>query len=452
MIFLKIKTKRALVRLVSYVCAVIISLSVFGAVEKRKAEKYEDQVNLSYQQALSGLSAYLDSIKTDLYKGMYASTPAMAGKLSASLLSSSSGALECISRLPSSQGKLGNAYKFLTQVGAFTDSLNDKIAKGEKISDEEYETMENLYKYASTLSGKISYAQETSLGEGISFEQSVSTLSLPSADEAGIVKYSDTVEDTEQSFSDFPTLIYDGPFSDNITNKSSSFLENKTEISQSAAADIVSKITGSDVSDVKFAYDDASSVSSYVFTVSNKTVSIAKNGGYPSYMISDDYAREAVKNKDDAVKIGYEFLNKCGYTGMTDTYYADNDGICTINYAYKFGDVTCYTDLIKVSVSLSDGSVTGFDARGYLMNHINRSFPENEKGFSKASKCISSRLTPQSVKRAVIPSDGTSENYAYEFKCSSPDGTDVLVYVDALTLQEDEILILLYSDGGILTK
>ena len=88
-----IKTKRACVRLVSYVCAVIISLSVFGALEKKKADKYESLVNLSYQQAISGLSSYLDTIKTDLYKGMYASTPAMTGKLSASLLSSSSGAL-----------------------------------------------------------------------------------------------------------------------------------------------------------------------------------------------------------------------------------------------------------------------------------------------------------------------------------------------------------------------
>ena len=123
-----------------------------------------------------------------------------------------------------------------------------------------------------------------------------------------------------------------------------------------------------------------------------------------------------------------------------------------INYAYKFGDVTCYTDLIKVSVSLTDGSVTGFDARGYLMNHTDRSFPENEKGFSAAAECISSRLTPQTVKKTVIPTDSTSEDFAYEFKCSAPDGTDVLVYIDALTLQEDQILILLYSDGGILTK
>lgn len=449
---MSIKTKRARVRLVSYVCAVIMSLSVFGALEKKKADEYENQVNLSYQQAISGLGSYLDAIKTDLYKGMYASTPSMTGRLSVSLLSSSSGALECISRLPSAQGKLYNAYKFLTQVGAFTDALNHKTAMGENISDEEYETMDNLYKYASTLSGQISRAQEMTFGAGLNFEQSVSYLSLPSADNNDTFNFSDTVDETEEAFADFPTLIYDGPFSDNITNKSSSFLENKTEISQAAAAEIASEITDSDKSDVKFSYDDASSISSYVFTVGSKTVSISKKGGYPSYIISDDYAHEEIMNKDDAVKTGYEFLSKCGYTDMTDTYYADSDGICTINYAFKFGDVTCYTDLIKVSVSLSDGSVTGFDARGYLMNHADRSFPEDEKGISAAAECISSRLTPQSVKKAVIPSDSASENFAYEFKCAAPDGTDVLVYIDALTLQEDKILILLYSDGGILTK
>ncbi len=51
-----------------------------------------------------------------------------------------------------------------------------------------------------------------------------------------------------------------------------------------------------------------------------------------------------------------------------------------------------------------------------------------------------------------IPPGGGYEKYAYELLCADADGQDVLIYVDTLTGQEDDILLLLYADGGALTK
>lgn len=446
------KSKRMKVRIISFVCAVTLSLFVWGYSEKAKADSYENQINLSYQQALSSLSSYLDTIKTDLYKGLYASTPAMTGKLSASLCQASAGALESVSRLPGSQNKLYNAYKFLTQVGAFTDSLSKKSAEGENISEEEYGNMEQLYKYASALSGQLSYAEEMMISSELSFDDSVSTLSLSSPDDSNSMNFSDAVDETEKSFSDFPTLIYDGPFSDSLTDRSSVFLADRSEISQSSAAKRAADILSVDEKEIKFSSETSDALGSYVFICGNRTVAITKAGGFLRYILSDGYASESVMNKDDAVKAGDEFLKKCGYTDMQDTYYAENDGICTVNYAYETNSVICYTDLIKVSISLSDGSITGFDASGYLTNHKERAFPSGAVTIQDAAKSLSSRLTPVSVKKAIIPTDGESEKSAYEFKCTTPDSADVLVYIDAETRQEDEILILLYSDGGVLTK
>lgn len=445
------KSKRIQARLISFICAAVIALGAWGLTEKAKADSYAKQIELSYQQALSGLSSYVDAIKTDLYKGLYAATPSMTGKISASLCQESAGALEALSRLPGAQGKFYNTYKFLTQVGAFTDSLNKKTAAGENITEEEYENMEQLYKYAGTLSGQLGYAEEMMISEDLSFEDSVSTLSSLSSDSAAM-KFSDTADQTEESFADFPTLIYDGPFSDSATDKKSAFLEGRREISQSAAASIAAKALSADEGDVKYSSETSNSLSCYIFTCKDKTIAVTKAGGYICYIISDSYAAESVMNRDDAVAAGTEFLKKCGYDSMTDTYYSENDGICTVNFAYETDSVTCYTDLIKVSVSLADGSISGFDASGYLINHRDRAFPDNAVSESKAAQSLSKRLTPLAVKKAVIPTDGTSEKTAYEFKCSAPDGSDVLVYIDALTCQEDEILILLYSDGGVLTK
>ena len=46
----------------------------------------------------------------------------------------------------------------------------------------------------------------------------------------------------------------------------------------------------------------------------------------------------------------------------------------------------------------------------------------------------------------------TEEIRCYEFHCQAPDSTEILVYINPSTLEEEDILILLKSDGGTLVK
>ena len=52
----------------------------------------------------------------------------------------------------------------------------------------------------------------------------------------------------------------------------------------------------------------------------------------------------------------------------------------------------------------------------------------------------------------MIPTEGGGEQFAYELLCEDDAGKHVLIYVDTVTGEEDDILILLYADGGTLTK
>lgn len=61
-----------------------------------------------------------------------------------------------------------------------------------------------------------------------------------------------------------------------------------------------------------------------------------------------------------------------GYSNMESTYYAINNNICTINFAYKTENTTYYADLIKVGVSMDNGKIVSLEAQGYLTNHIKR--------------------------------------------------------------------------------
>ena len=137
---------------------------------------------------------------------------------------------------------------------------------------------------------------------------------------------------------------------------------------------------------------------------------------------------------------------------MKNSYYYNNDGICTINFAYTQNAVVCYSDLIKVSVSLDKGEIVSVDCTGFLMNHKSRNVPGNILDEASAANSISSMLKCKSSQTAFIPMSDGSEVFAYEFFCSDKSGNDVLVYIDAQTGKEADIQLLLYSDGGTLTR
>ena len=64
-------------------------------------------------------------------------------------------------------------------------------------------------------------------------------------------------------------------------------------------------------------------------------------------------------SKERANEIGKDYLNKIGYPNMKETYYLKQEGIVTINYAYQQhseqGDITIYSDLIKLKIALDNG-------------------------------------------------------------------------------------------------
>jgi len=53
---------------------------------------------------------------------------------------------------------------------------------------------------------------------------------------------------------------------------------------------------------------------------------------------------------------------------------------------------------------------------------------------------------------ALVPSDSTAEKRCYEFTCISEEGREILIYINVMTLEEEQIFILLKTDGGVLAK
>ena len=448
-----IKSKRNLIRIISFICAAIVALSAAAVSNYVRAEKL-DRINTNSQQrALTELTTCMSNIQQGLSKEFYTATAPMAEKLSSEIWREASQAKSCLSVLPVSDILLENTFKFLSQVGAFCSSLSEKAAKGAKISEEEYASLEELIKYSKELTSRLENMCAYLENGALTFESTDDAVAAMS-EELDSMDFETAISDAEQALVDYPTLIYDGPFSDHILQKEPEMTKGKEEISEAAATEAAANFSGIAIEKLKREEDENGTLASYTFSSEEDSVviSITKRGGYLSYMLGSSYAGVSKLSAEEAIERGLEYLKSHGINNMKESYYSINDGICTVNYAYVQNGVICYPDLIKISVAMDTGKVISVDARGYLVNHFARTDVNPVLTSENAAKSLSPYLTVKDVKTAVIPTDSGKEVLCYEFWCEGTGNEELLVYINAATGEEENIFFLLYSDNGILVR
>lgn len=442
-------SRRGKIRVRLYTSVLILVLFSAFVINAQKASELSRQLNADAERSLSTLEACMSSINTNLTKGLYANTTPMLSSMAISLTRDAASAKNSLSALPLSDTQLDNMLKFLSQVGAFVSTLDRKLSLGEPITSEERNQLKQLIDISQKLLSELDTITQGVEDGRVSFNQAGSTLQK-SADQS--VQIDSAFGDAEQTITDYPTLIYDGPFSDHILNQSPKTLEGKSDISKEKALEIASDFIGIDKSTLRFDSETNGVIETYNFFVDSINISVCKKGGAVLYLLGSSSAGESVISPEQAVENAKNFLSAKGYENMKESYYSTQDGICTVNFAYENEGVICYPDLIKLSVSLETGNIISFDARGYIMNHTDRPPVQSKISADEAKMSVSDYLTVMSSRLAVIPTDYKTEKTAYEFHCKTPDEQEVLVYIDVLTAKEDDILLLLYSDGGILTK
>ena len=440
---------RAKARIVLYLTTLIAVLGIFSIVQTVKANNYEKESMILKQMALIALDENLNNISTNLEKTIYVSTPTMLSKLSTELWRETSGAKNNLSILPTGDNTVSNTYKFLSQIGEFVMSIERKTTSGEQLTDKEREQLKQLNSICKKLNEKVNQMCHDMQNGNFTFEKSSSNLLNANSD---LKTINDSFDDTEQTMTDIPTLIYDGPFSDHITQGKPKFLEGLKEISKDEASEIAKKICDQEKETLSFSHDEDGDIPCYVFKGEKYTVAITKQGGKPCYMLSSEFTGEIRIKHEDAIRYAEDFLEKIGYDDMEESYYFTDDGICTINFAYKDDDIIMYPDLIKVSVCLETGNILSFDASGYISNHTERNNPERKLTIKEAESKLNKHLDVIDSQVCIIPTEWKTEQVCYEFHCKTESRQEILVYVDCNSGEENNILILLYSDDGVLTK
>ena len=438
--------RRSLIRLILFSITAIAVLLARNYILMKENARQQILIKNNYTRAVEDLAAAADNINSTLEKQLYTGTPKQQSELADKLFSEANMAKAAMLQLPLDELQLENTYKYLSQVGNYSRALAKKTSSGKVMTREEYNNLKRLHEYSKSMCDKI-WEIEKELSEG---------MALPKGDneqsENSPIGITEGFTEFEEGFTSYPTLIYDGPFSDHIMEKQPELTKGKDKVTKETALQRCSSMLKVSSNDLFLREESAGKMPSYFFSDKDSTLSCAvtKRGGIVSYFLKSRNPDEKKIEMKEAVASAEGFLSENGYSNMKVTYYERVGNICTINFAYEIDGITCYTDLIKVSVALDNGEVIGFDATGYIVNHKRREFPEKRVSKTSCEEKLSPYLECFDEGKALIPTEGGGEAYCYEYKCKSESNRDVLVYFNAETGDEEQILILLESKDGTL--
>lgn len=445
----KIKTRRGRIRALSFTATALTVAIIFAIVGMTAAFRLRMSTEYSYRRALSELSAHVDSIDLALQKSGYAGTSAELVGLCAQIWSDSAAAKTDISQMPLSDIDLGATTKFLSQSGDWANTLAKKLAAEQSITDDDRKTISTLTAGAKKLSAELSGVQtRLQSGEMTLFKSD----SVMRASNVNALKASASVGDgftnIERTFTGLPSMIYDGPFSDSVNQKTPLLLKDLPDVGREKARTDAASFLGVRADELKAAGDGGGTLPTYGFTSGNKIIYVARHGGYTVRMLDSTSVGAKKLGRDEACQKAAQYISVRGMGSMTQTYYLKSNGVAQVNFAFVKNGVVCYPDLVKVGVSLSEGTIVSFDATGYIMNHSSRTQLKPAVGETGVRAKLNPSLTVKKESLAVIPTDGGGEELCYEYRCSSSDGRTVIDYFSAISGAERKVLILLDTPGG----
>lgn len=428
------------------IASVVAVISSSAAIyQYKRSENYRQSMENSYQRAFIELVDYAGNIDVILNKALATNDHLQLAQLSEQLWSETALAKSSLGQLPLTSSELEKTSAFITQVSDYVHSLSKKLLKGETISERDREQIATLAEYYDSLNNDLKQMES----EFINGNLQLSDRLIKSAMSVGdIPTLNDSFGGIEKSFEDYPTLIYDGPFAEHILNRKSEILSHP-EVTRDFAHKKAEKFTGKTL---KFAGESAGNIPSYMFSSKDETIyiEVSKNGGKVVMMTNGTAVKNPQIETEKAAQIASDFLAANYYKDMKQTGYTMEGNVVNFAFAYTVDNYTVYSDLVKIKVSLHDGTICGFEANGYLFNHKKRNVPTPTVTEENALSNLNPDLEVEKVNMACIPRDNGTECWCYEVKAKLNDKT-FLIYVNTLTGHEEEILLYIEDANGNLT-
>lgn len=419
--------------------ALLASMIILNIAKSEELVSAQTRISAVYQKAFYETCELTEAISSNYRKLLVAGDNTQMQMLLGEISRQTQGAAGNLALLPLGEETISATIKFINQAEDFAETLSTKIASGDGVSEADYEAMEALSEGAAAFSVGLSKLLER-------YERGEAVFTAEDYDATG----NESLYPLTSEASQYPVLLYDGPFSDGATVGNYELLSSAKEITQpEAEAKLRAFIP---VDSLSYTGSSHPELDCYEFRVvsGEYTISagVTKQGGEILYLLPETAEDEINYTEAELTDIARAFLISRGYGSMEMSYYSSFGGILTINFAATQDGVVLYPDLIKLQLSMKDGRVIGLDAKNYLKNHRTRTIPAPALSAEEAMLRVSPRLQAESARLCIIPQN-RAEYLCYEITASDTSG-EFLVYVDAQTGVERDLMQIISRNNGTL--
>lgn len=402
-------------------------------------------LSTAYSKNFYDLVDYVDNLDVNLAKLNVSGDNDSRQKLLTDVIVQANLASDSLSSLPIREDARGGTIKFINQVGDFSKYLNNKLIDGKTFSERDISTL-NQFK---EVNGKIR-EQLDGLVDEMGYDFDFTTLIGEEENNIILEKFNEL----EYNSVEYPKMIYDGPFADEDENSACNKKTGEKITEEQAVALVESQFADYGITKCSL----KGTAEGKCFNVYNIDAEIKDNNVFVQVsefgdIVLFDVFKEsdsANSGRDECIEKATAFLDKLGYKSIKPVWTTESGNSVYINFApFNKDGVILYSDLIKMSVCQSDGTVCDMDSKMYAENHKEREIPEPKLRVEEAEKKISSAIDIKTSRLAYIPLESKEERLAYEFYGEASDG-EYYIYIDAVTGKELKIFKVIDNGNGTL--
>lgn len=417
--------------------AVLLAGAVaFGAAETVRANRLEARLREVYDGAVLSALRQMEDMQLSLNKALLSGDETECRQYLSAVSSGAARVQSSLALLPLPHAAAQRAAKFANQLGDYADVLlaasqmtEEDAGRLDTLIDACGQCVAALYAARDALPARALAAKEDFYAAGDGEEAFDSAVS-------------------------YPTLIYDGPFSDARETGAAKGLGQR-EVTREEARQIVLHFVGDErVQAVADGADTGGDIPCYGFTLTLRDgltleAAVTRQGGKVLWLSPDSGSFSQDRSIEECREAAQSFLAARGYENMRATYFQVYEGVAVLSFAASQGETILYPDLIKVQLRMDTAEVVGVEARNYLMNHTARGALLPTLSQEEAQGAVSSRLHVTGCRLCLIPTDA-GEKLCYEFSGDSR-GDAYLCYINAETGKQEELLRIVEGQTGLET-
>ena len=412
--------------LIILTCVLIAYYQVYSS-SKQNANILEGVYTSSYYSMVDNVN----NLSVDLSKYSNLSTTKSKTSTIQDMMVDCNYILAGLSILPIDEENVVSATKFFNQVNGLCESYLNVLNENKSLSTEQELMFDRIALVVEKIKGNFNTQNEGMYDTGFNF------IDASVFDNTGMNELSAGMGDLTESSIEYPSMIFDGPFSTALETKVVKGLPEKEASQEEAYNYLKDTVYKNRDVNIRFEQETNGDISTYDYEVDieGKTfnVQVSKRGALLITISGYAEGGDAIMSKEQGVEMAKTFGNNIGFESMESVWVEVNENVAYINLAPVENNVIMYPDLVKVKVDLTAQEIIGFEALNYALNHVERS-PEFNTTQAEAENLLGFDYNILETNKTIIRLDSGKEISAYEFIVERIDG-NYFYYIDATTCE-----------------